>query len=370
MPTIIVTATGGDDRRGGHIDGNRTGSQTHRAGTYPMAHMLTELPNEELLRRRIDAAVRQQGPGGYRIKVDYYDLVAGCRCGAGNLLRRRGRHHRHRHDGGNRLLPRPHRAERKSRWSSPAQCGPGTWSEPTVPANLYNAISHRGVGRDDRVRHGPVASNDEIHAAREVTKLNSHRMDTSTRQCSACSASSMKGSSGSTASRRARSSPAPTPGPRPFDLSTITAEDLPTVEIAYNYQEAGGGAIREALLRTALPGSSPPAPAAACISSAMSAARTEVVAARRDLRHDHADRPGLGRQWRRRGRHPGRQPQRPARPPLLLLSLAFSDDIETIRGWSTPSAPAHRTCHAVCSNPKHANGRGLPRPFGFIRVIF
>jgi L-asparaginase len=110
-------------------------------------------------------------------------------------------------------------------------------------ANLFNSVTLAASGKTRWF--GPVVlMNDEFFAAREVTKMDAVRPD--------AFAAARIGILGSVDERHVRVARAParvmdkhtTAWATPFDLSKITLEDLPPVEIVGSYVDASGEIIR------------------------------------------------------------------------------------------------------------------------------
>ncbi|NHC12644.1 asparaginase [Motilibacter sp. E257] len=141
------------------------------------------------------------------------------------------------------------------------------------PANLYNAITL--AASQTTYCFGTVLMlNDEFHAARDVTKGNTTRMDTfETRRMG--SLGWIDGDYIKVGRAPARVAKCDTPSEwlTPFNLSTKPASALPRVEIVYNYQQAGGEAIT-AFANAGVKGIVTAGTGAGGISSAQSAARS------------------------------------------------------------------------------------------------
>lgn len=85
---------------------------------------------------------------------------------------------------------------------------------------------------------------DEFHAARDVTKTSAYRMDTfQTRELGVLGWVDGSSIKVGRAPARVAACDNPQRWATPFDLSTITAADIPRTEIFYSYQQAGGEAI-------------------------------------------------------------------------------------------------------------------------------
>ena len=201
------------------------------------------------------------------------------------------------------------------------------------PANLFNAVRLAASG--DTTCFGTVVMlNDEFHAAREVTKTDALRMDTFD--------GGQFGALGVVDETRVTTRRAPARaelcGQRgwatPFDVSTIGPADLPRVEIAYSYQEAGGEAI-SAFAAAGVEGVVTAGTGAGGISPAMREARTAAIG--QGVLFGATTRTGSGSVYDGGEPAPGVIGMEDLLPQkarlLLLLSLAFTDDEAQVRAW-------------------------------------
>ncbi|MDQ0885564.1 L-asparaginase type II [Paenibacillus sp. V4I9] len=200
-----------------------------------------------------------------------------------------------------------------------------------APANLYNAIKLAGSGKTNW--YGTVIMlNDVIQAAREVTKSNAQRLDTfatpilgalgyideSNIRMYRLNGRAMKAGKADWAT--------------PFDLKSITKDKLPTVEIVYSYQEASSGAIR-GFVADGAKGIVTAGTGAGGISAQMSAARSEAI--KQGVVFVTTTRTGSGTMYpgTTDGIFAGDSLNAQHARLMLLLSLAFSSDYNTIKGW-------------------------------------
>ncbi|MDQ8734946.1 asparaginase domain-containing protein [Paenibacillus sp. LHD-38] len=327
LPNVIVVATGGT--LAGQVRNNDpTNFQSYAAGTYKIADMVAQLPKKDKIADVSTFQFGNKGSGGYSMK-ELYDLSLAV-------------------DAALEIYD-----------SAVVTTGTDTMEEiayfldltvqsekPVVvtgamrpwdaigtdgPANLYQAIKVAGSGKTKW--YGTVVMlNDVIHAAREVTKSNSHRMDTfETPMFGALgyvddpavriyrlNARALKAGDADWAT--------------PFNLRTISKESLPKVEIVYSYQEAGGGAIR-ASVEDGAKGIVTAGTGAAGISSKMSAARSAAI-------KDHGvtfvstTRTGSGTiTGGGSGIIAGDNLNPQHARIMLMLSLAFSNDFNTVKNW-------------------------------------
>ncbi|MFE3141616.1 asparaginase [Streptomyces scopuliridis] len=204
------------------------------------------------------------------------------------------------------------------------------------PANLYNAIQ-LAAGRKTTCFGSVIMLNDEIQAAREVRKTDALRMDTFN--------SGASGVLGVVDQDRVRINRAPARVDKcgkaswktPFDLDKIAGKGktLPKVEIAYSYQDAGGEAVK-AFADSGADGVVTAGTGAGGISPAMNKARTE--AAKNGVVFASTTRTGNGAVYDDTADGPviGAADLSPQKARiLLLLSLAATDDVDTMRGWFT-----------------------------------
>jgi L-asparaginase len=105
------------------------------------------------------------------------------------------------------------------------------------PANLYNAV-RLAASRRTHCFGAVVTLNDEIFAAREVTKTSTQRLNTF-----AAPETGPLGTIGDEGVTLLRA-PARTCAKTPFDLSRISRGELPRTEIVYTYAQAGGESSR------------------------------------------------------------------------------------------------------------------------------
>lgn len=145
------------------------------------------------------------------------------------------------------------------------------------PANLYNAIVL--AASQSTYCFGTVLMlNDEFHAARDVTKTSTTRMDTfQTRELGVLGWIDGAVIKVGRAPSRVVNCDNTNRWYTPFNLTKIKVEALPRVEIVYNYQQAGGEAIT-AFTEAGVKGIVTAGTGAGGISSAQSAARSAAAA--------------------------------------------------------------------------------------------
>ncbi|MCM3127239.1 MULTISPECIES: asparaginase [unclassified Paenibacillus] len=198
-------------------------------------------------------------------------------------------------------------------------------------ANLFNAIKLAASGRT--TSFGTVLMlNDTLHSARGVTKTNAYRTDTFE--------TPVLGALGYIDGDNIRIYRAPARAMKPegtakpvFDLSKITKEKLADtkVEIAISYQQAGGGAI-SGFVANGAKGIVTSGTGAGGISSAMSAERRTAI--EEGVVFVTTTRTGSGSVYSGgEGIISGDNLSPQHARILLLLSLAFTDDFDTIKGW-------------------------------------
>lgn len=326
LPNVLVVATGGT-LAGAASKGDKTSFQSYAAGTYKMADMVASLPTH----KTADVSTYQfgnKGSSGYSMQ-DLYDLSLAVDTALevyDSVVVTTGT------DTMEEIayfLDLTVQSEKPVVVTGAMR--PWDVIGTDGPANLYQAIK---VASSNKTKwFGTVVMlNDVIHGAREVTKSNSHRMDTfETPMFGALgyvddpavriyrlNARALKAGQADWAT--------------PFNLKTISKTQLPKVEIAYSYQEAGGGAIR-ALVEEGAKGIVTAGTGAAGISSKMSAARSAAI-------KDHGvifvstTRTGSGTiTGSSNGIIAGDNLNAQHARIMLMLSLAFSNDFNTIKGW-------------------------------------
>jgi L-asparaginase type II len=325
LPNVIVVATGGT-LAGAARNGDKTNFQNYAAGTYSMADLIAELP----VHKTADVASYQfgnKGSGGYTMK-ELYDLSlavdAALEIYDSAVVT----------TGTDTMEEIAYFLDLTVRSPKPVvvtgAMRPWDVIGTDGPANLYQAI--KVAGSNKTKWYGTVVMlNDVIHAAREVTKSNSHRMDTFE--------SPMFGALGYVDDPAVRmyrlNARALKAGQEswatPFDLKKISRDQLPIVDIVYNYQEAGGGAIR-ALVQDGAKGIVTAGTGAGGISSKMSAARTEAI--KQGVTFVSTTRTGSGSIYSGgNGIIAGDNLNPQHARIMLMLSLAFSNDFNTVKGW-------------------------------------
>lgn len=326
LPNVIVIGTGGTIA-GKVADDDPTNFQNYRAGTYLIADMVDQLPNKDKIADVTAFQFGNKGSGSYTI-ADLYDLslvvdealniydAAVVTTGTDTM------------EEIAYFLDLTVRSEKPVVVTGAMRPWDALGTD--APANLYQAIKVAASGKTKGF--GTVIMlNDVIHAAREVTKSNSHRLDTF--ETPMLGALGYVDDAGVRIYRlNARAALAGTDEwATPFDLKKISKESLPIVEIVYNYQEAGGGAIR-GFVEEGAKGIVTAGTGAGGISSKMSQARAEAI--KQGVIFVSTTRTGSGSIY---GEGEGiiagdnLNPQH-ARM-MLLLSLAFSDDFDTIKSW-------------------------------------
>ena len=326
LPNVIVVATGGT-LAGAARDKDKTNFQSYSAGTYKMDEMVAQLPKH----KTADVSTYQfgnKGSGGYTIK-ELYDLSlavdAALEIYDGAVVT----------TGTDTMEEIAYFLDLTVRSEKPVvvtgAMRPWDVIGTDGPANLYQAIKVAGSGKT-KWFGTVVMLNDVIFAAREVTKSNSHRMDTFD--------TPMFGALGYVDDPAVRIYRAParafkagTPEwATPFDLKTISKETLPQVGIVYNYQEASGGAIR-GLVEDGVKGIVTAGTGAGGISSGLSAARSAAIS-NNGVVFVSTTRTGSGSVYGGSGNTVAGDNLNAAHARMmLLLSLAFSNDVSQIRGW-------------------------------------
>jgi L-asparaginase/archaeal Glu-tRNAGln amidotransferase subunit D len=323
LPNVMVIATGGT-LAGKAAD--ETSFQNYRAGTFLMEDLVKQLPDKNKI---ADVSVYQfgnKGSGGYAI-ADLYDLSLvvdqALKLYDGVVVT----------TGTDTMEEIGYFLDLTVQSEKPVvitgAMRPWDVIGTDGPANLYNAIKLAGSGKT--TWFGTVLMlNDMIHAVRDVTKSNAHRMDTFQ--------TPIMGALGYI-DEEIRIYRAPARALKagkedwktPFDLKKIAKKDLPIVGIAYNGQEMTGGAIR-GLVADGAKGIVTAGTGAGGISSLMGEARKEAIG--KGVIFVTTTRTGSGTMYGGgEGVIAGDSLNAQHARILLILALAFSDDFETIKGW-------------------------------------
>ncbi|MFC7594547.1 asparaginase [Terrabacter sp. GCM10028922] len=202
------------------------------------------------------------------------------------------------------------------------------------PANLYNAIALAG-SRVTTCFGTVLMLGDEFHAARDVTKTSSYRMDTfQTRELGVLGWVDGPNVKVGRAPARVAACDNPRKWATPFDLSDIKAADLPRTEIVYGYQQAGGESVT-AFADAGVKGIVTAGTGAGGISAAQSAARS--AAAAKGVVFVSTTRTGSGSVYGGSGNVIAGDDLLPQKARLLLmLSLAYAKgDVGQVRTWVT-----------------------------------
>ncbi|WP_270166034.1 asparaginase [Paenibacillus sp. SYP-B4298] len=326
LPNVLVIGTGGT-LAGQAADS--TSFQNYRAGTYKIEDLVAQLPGKEKIADVATYQFGNKGSGGYTFP-ELYDLSLAVDQALesydGVVVT----------TGTDTMEEIGYFLDLTVRSPKPVvitgAMRPWDVIGTDAPANLYNAIKLAGSGKTKWF--GTVLMlNDVIQAAREVTKSNAHRMDTFE--------TPMLGALGYIDENNIRIYRAPArvlkagkeDWSTPFDLGTIPVDKLPIVEIVYNYQDAGGGAIR-GLVAEGAKGIVTAGTGAGGISSKMSAARTAAIRDN-DVMFVTTTRTGSGTMY------PGSNSNIVAGDNLnaqharimLMLSMAFASDKTQIKDW-------------------------------------
>ncbi|MGO4179902.1 asparaginase domain-containing protein [Paenibacillus sp. TAF43_2] len=327
LPNVIVVATGGTIA-GKASNNDPTNFQSYAAGTYKMADMVAQLPGKNKIADVSTYQFGNKGSSGYSMK-DLYDLSlavdAALEIYDSAVVT----------TGTDTMEEIAYFLDLTVQSEKPVvvtgSMRPWDVIGTDAPANLYQAIKVAGSGKT-KWFGTVVMLNDVIHAAREVTKSNSHRTDTFETPMFG-----VLGYVDDAAVRMYRLNARALKAGQadwktPFALKNISKDNLPIVEIVYSYQEAGGGAIR-ALVADGAKGIVTAGTGAAGISSKMSAARSAAI-------KDHGvtfvstTRTGSGTiTGGGNGIIAGDNLNPQHARIMLMLSLAFSNDFATVKNW-------------------------------------
>lgn len=324
LPKVEVIATGGTIA-GQSADA--TSFANYRAGTLLIADMVAELPDKNKIAQVSTYQFGNSGSSAYSIP-DLYDLSLrvdkALETQDAVVVT----------SGTDTMEEIAYFLDLTVRSSKPVvvtgSMRPWTVIGSDAQANLYNAIKLAASGKTEYF--GTVLMlNDEFHAAREVTKSNAYRTDTFvTPELGALGYIDEAGVRVYRAPYRALLGAAD--WKTPFDLAKLDKKSLAKVEIAYSYQDAGAGAI-SAFVADGADGIVTAGTGAGGISRAMSAERTAAIA-EHDTVFVATTRTGSGSNYSSGANIIAGDNLNAVHARLmLLLSLSFSSDFDTIKGW-------------------------------------
>lgn len=324
LPKVQVIATGGTIA-GQSVD--ETSFQNYRAGTLLMEDMINALPNKDQIAEVTSYQFGNAGSGSYTMQQLYdlslkVDQILETQDGVVITT------------GTDTMEEIAYFLDLTIRSVKPVvitgSMRPWTVIGSDAQANLYNAIK---LAASEKTKYyGTVLMlNDEIHTAREVTKTNATRMDTFE--------SPMVGMLGYIDEQNirmyranARALLSADKWATPFDLRTIKRDSIPKVEIAYSYQEAGGGAIT-GFVQDGAKGIVTSGTGAGGISKAMGTARTKAIK-ENGVIFVSTTRTGSGSSYSSGDGIIAGDSLNAAHARILLqLSLSFSKEFNTIKGW-------------------------------------
>ncbi|EZH64772.1 hypothetical protein DH09_19835 [Bacillaceae bacterium JMAK1] len=201
------------------------------------------------------------------------------------------------------------------------------------PANLYNSILL--AGSQSTFCFGTVLMlNDEIHAAKDVTKADTYRMDTFESPNNG-PLGFIDGTNISTdrAPARVQSCGDLDEWMTPFDMTEVEADDLARTEIVYTYQNAGGEAIT-AFAEAGVDGIVTAGTGAGGISSAQRAAQNDAIE-NHDVVFATSSRTGAGNVYGGRDQIIAANDLIPQKARILLtLGLTYApDNTEQVAEW-------------------------------------
>lgn len=356
LPRVTIVATGGT------IAGKAQGRDTftsYRAGTYPMTDLLAQLEPEVSALADVDVVqFGNSGSGGYTIE-QYRELTATVEEAleeSDAVVVTTGTDTMEEFAYWLDLTVQNRKpvvlTGAMRPWAAGETAGEAGVIGADGPANLLQAV-RLGASQQTFCFGTVLMLNDEIHAARDVTKGNTTRNDTFvTRQLGALGW--IDGDSVHVQRAPARVLDcADEDWFTPFDLDTLGSAALPRTEIFYNYQQAGGEAIT-AFTEAGVTGIVTAGTGAGGISAAPGQARRAAIA--EGVWFVSSSRTGSGTvDGGGEGIIAGGDllPQK-ARL-LLLLSRAFTEDIEQAREWfatlGTPSFDQSALAGTVSPTP-------------------
>ncbi|MRN56575.1 asparaginase [Paenibacillus monticola] len=324
LPKVQVIATGGTIA-GQSVD--ETSFQNYKAGTLLMEDMVKALPNKDQIADVSTFQFGNKGSGSYTMQQLYdlslkVDEVLETQDGVVVTT------------GTDTMEEIAYFLDLTVRSPKPVvitgSMRPWTVIGSDAQANLYNAIKLAASGKTKYF--GTVLMlNDEFHAAREVTKTNGNRTDTfETPKLGMLGYIDEKNIRLYRAN--ARSLMSTDTWATPFDLKKIPSTSLAKVEIAYAYQDAGAGAIT-GLVEEGAKGIVTAGTGSGGVSKAMGDARTKAFK-EKGIIFVATTRTGSGSNYSTGdGIIAGDNLNAAHARVLLLLSLSFSSDFNTIKGW-------------------------------------
>lgn len=327
MPNVLVIGTGGTIS-GQANDGDPTNLQNYKSGTYKIENMVAQLPRKDKIADVSTYQFGNKGSGSYAIG-DLYDLSLT----VDQALKT--------YDsvvvtsGTDTMEDIAYFLDLTVQSEKPVvvtgAMRPWDVIGTDAPANLYNAIKLAGSGKTKW--YGTVIMlNDMIQAAREVTKTNAQRLDTfKTPILGSLGYIDQDNISIYRLNDRALKAGKPD-WKTPFDLSKIQKTDLPMVEVAFAYQDADGGGIK-GMVADGAKGIVTAGTGAGGISPKMSAVRTEAI--KQGVIFVTTTRTGSGTMYPSdsEGIIAGDNLNAQHARMLLLVSLSFSKDFQTIKNW-------------------------------------
>ncbi|MEK3724381.1 asparaginase [Paenibacillus sp. FSL H8-0034] len=324
LPKVQVIATGGTIA-GKSVD--ETSFQNYKAGTLLMEDMVKALPNKDQIADVSTFQFGNAGSGSYTMQQLYnlslkVDEVLETQDGVVVTT------------GTDTMEEIAYFLDLTVRSPKPViitgSMRPWTVIGSDAQANLYNAIKLAASGKTKY--YGTVLMlNDEFHAARDVTKTNAYRTDTfETPKLGMLGYIDEKNIRVYRAN--ARSLMSADKWETPFDLKKIDDTSLAKVEIAYAYQDAGAGAITGFVMDGAK-GIVTSGTGAGGVSKAMGDARTKAFK-EQGVIFVATTRTGSGSNYTTGdGIIAGDSLNAAHARILLMLSLSFSSDFDTIKGW-------------------------------------
>lgn len=226
-----------------------------------------------------------------------------------------------------------------------------------APANLYNAV--RLAASQQTYCFGTVLMlNDEIQAAREVTKTNAYRTDTfQTREYGVLGWIDGANITLGRAPARVMSCDQES-WFTPFDVSKVDPKALPRVEIVMSYQQAGGEAVK-AFADAGVKGMVTAGTGAGGISGAMSSERSKAVS--KGVWFVSTTRTGSGSSYGgSNGVLAGEDLTAVKARLLLVLSRAFTEDFNQAKDWfATFGTPTFEQSGAASTIPAEPGGTSV-----------
>lgn len=324
LPKVEVIGTGGT------IAGkstNETSFTNYRAGTLLIEDMVKSLPNVDKMANVTTTQFGNKGSGGYTIP-ELFDLSLlvdeKLKTSDGVVVT----------TGTDTMEEIAYFLDLTVQSNKPVvvtgSMRPWTVIGSDAQANLFNAIKLAGSKKTSKF--GTVVMlNDSIFSARDVSKSNSYRVDTF--EANSGALGYIDGDNIKVYEAPARALVKDEKWKTPFDLKTISKDEIARVEIVYSYQNAGGEAIK-AFADAGVKGIVTAGTGAGGISSAQGVERAAAI--KNGVIFMSTTRTGSGNVYSSgNGIISGDNLHAQHARMFLMLSLSFSSDFDQIKAWAS-----------------------------------